>query len=561
MKAKQGVAACAAYFSKLFHERPEDAAVAINYGIALIENKERDRAEYVLGRLCAMNRPRLVNERLRYEAVKFYIFAIRDRDHTAALNAAFDRVSWFSRAQRDCLICEAITRVVDHRSFSYLMTWLADPNFQISFTNEAVRKFYEVASSVNRTDDFRKVIYNGRSEYDIHAIEITELLYRDFGLAYGESQDKYWSEIFYRIKDGLGSAIKPYVGPFDAYRLSLQLPQRVGLSRAVEDINWLISLGDSYFHCYWPLGALREKQADLSGAVEAYHLAGKRELIATGQDANKSVCIPLDQAKITCIALSFNDAAMVEAFCRNIRPHCDEIIVNDGGSTDGTIDLFEKFSRDTGFPVHIIRDQQASSRDRNLFNKDGYRTAGLGGVKGFEADRRRSTTLMLAQYDYILLADLDDYFPMYPNMKTIVAANYGVDHIAGSKREYIDKFSYCDLYQDRHSAMPTLFRRSRYHVYSGISESDEYLAHMKYDLAIFATKFMETFVTKAYNFWHLKWLFDPSKKDEFESRLGVKYSSSAIISRPDTEAIIADARSATVKVPSATFPDDATATS
>lgn len=234
---------------------------------------------------------------------------------------------------------------------------------------------------------------------------------------------------------------------------------------------------------------------------------------------------------------------MVEAYCENIRPHCDELIVNDGGSTDGTIELFEKFSLETGFPIHIIRDQQASFRDRNLFNKDGYRSAGVGGVKGFEADRRRSTTLMLAKHDYVLLADLDDFFPRYPNLKSIVAGNYGIDHIAGSKREYINEFEYCDLYQERKSAMPTLFRRDRFHVFSGISELDEYLANMNHNLAIFATNFMNTAITRAYNFWHLKWLFDSSGKAQVEGHLGVKYSTSGIAERPDTTAILARARS------------------
>ena len=109
---------------------------------------------------------------------------------------------------------------------------------------------------------------------------------------------------------------------------------------------------------------------------------------------------------------------------------------------------------------------------------------------------------------------------------------------------YIDDSTYCDLYQEKQSAMPTLFRRSRYHVYSGISESDEYLAHMRHDLAIFASKFMETFVTRAYNFWHLKWLFDGSRKAQFEARLGVKYSTAAISERPNTAAIIAEAKQA-----------------
>lgn len=534
LKNEKGLSFCLSEFELLFQTNHMHLPHVLNYGICLLETENYKEAEYILGELCKPETAQNISENWLFESLKFYTLAIKERSRLVATKAALERLRHFNRHNRGRVISHIIIHLTDHNNFANLVVSIEELENDFDLSDAALRKFYEIASSKNELTEFEKICGSRSSSHD-NELKLISLLHGDFSAPASLDIRSRWRDVYAGLEKS-----RSKLSPFDAYRLSLQMHERLGPEMAEQEIQNLIALGEEYFACYWPLGALQEPLGDVAAASHSYSSAGRIEMLRENQPIENISPVDRSEVKISCIAISFNDAPLVETYCKMVRPHCDEIIVNDGGSTDGTIDLFHKFSKETGFPVHVIRDQQASFRDRNIFNKDGYRKAGLGGVKGFEADRRRTTTLLLAQHDYVLLADLDDYFPEFPNLKTLVSSNYGVDHIAGSKRELVDCDFYCDLYQNRQSALPTLFRRDRHHAFSGISGADEYLARLDHDMASWASKFMTTAISKAYHFWHLKWLLDPSQKTAAEPSLGVKSSVYGIKQRPDIKKILSD---------------------
>ena len=255
------------------------------------------------------------------------------------------------------------------------------------------------------------------------------------------------------------------------------------------------------------LGVMAERAGHRDDAMAAYDRAARCELEVRGIDVPPAASDG-SPSRISGIALSFNDAPLVPHFCRMIAAHCDELVVNDGGSSDDTIAAFRRYSAETGFPIHVIEDVQHGNRERTIFNKEGYRDRNLGGVLAFDADRRRTTTIVQAEGDYLLMLDLDDYLPPFPNMKTLVQASPYVDHFAGARLEVIGNGHYTALHLGPNQACPTLYRRHRKHVYAGVNGGDEYLARIDLGIAKWAMMEPHVFVTDCYNYWHLKHVLD-----------------------------------------------------
>lgn len=565
IKRRDGLSACETDFSHRFAKQPMDAAVALNYGICLLEMGKSSEAEDVLSGLCTPGDRLIVVQRWLLMACRCYAEAVRNRNNAIAAEEVISRFYLFDSDHQDQLSDFMLTHILTTENFDIITEFVLSLNTVKPFSKWAVRRYCEISNAVNQQDKYRKIFKESKNPEIQIEMDLLSLLYERFERKSDENPNSLMNTFesnvrtkFQKIVNTLGwpreqSNVVPLnktddswtalfervvaagyeIDPFDAYRLSLQLSERLGSTEAEKYIMRFTQLGEQYHACFWLLGALLEERSDTKRALAAYHAAVQGELQSHKLQNRDFPTVDISRVKISAIALSFNDVELVRHYCTMIVPHCDELIVNDGGSTDGTIEEFVKFSAETGFPVHIIRDRQANFRDRNIFNKDGYRSAGAGGVAGFEADRRRTTTLMVARHPYILIADLDDFFPRFPCMKTIVASSYGVESFAGSRRELIDENHYCDIYISSKSNMPTLFKRDAMHVFSGVSDPDEYLARLDEDLALRASDFMTTCVTRAYHYWHLKWIFDPRQRNNIERFLGPKSDVQGIRQKPD----------------------------
>ncbi|WP_159728644.1 hypothetical protein [Methylosinus sp. Ce-a6] len=500
---------------------PNDPAVALNLGICLREAERHVEAREVLSPVVAAEAE--IPDRWFQTAVEYYCASLRALEGSAAaISFVFEALGRLPRrpqAARAALFSFAITELLGPLEMDRFAEEYGRRTSAFGFTRAATRKLYEICSAVDRLDFFEEV-FRG---------EVGDAGERRLAAMLHETMDnECWRVEFEHLLAGGALA------PFDAYRLALQAPSRLPAADAESALKRLVGFGEDHWPCLRPLGAFYEREGRLEEAIEAYRRASLCDLQAQGQSVDAIRCVDPEEVKISCIALCFNDAPLIESYCHAVMPHCDEIIVNDGGSTDGSVDIFERIAREANFPIHVIRDRQRGFRDRSIYTKDAYRSENLGGVDGFEADRRRTTTLMAASHEYILIADLDDYFPPFPNLKTIVAAAYGVDHFTGSKCELYDRDSYWDLYQDPRSGIPTLFRRHRFHVFAGISGNDEYLSRLDGPLTELASHQM-TYLTKCYQFWHLKYVLDPRNRATIERHQGPRYSVAARADRPPAD--------------------------
>lgn len=544
-KRSDGPEGCLEWMRERRAAVPNDPAVALNLGICLFELDRYAEARDILGPLVAAGTQ--ISDRWFHTAIEYYCASLRALEGAAAaISYVFEALGRSPRppqAARATLFSYAINNLLGPLELDRFAEEYGKRTSAFGITRAAMRKLYEICSAVDRLDFFDEV-FRGEAG-DAGERRLAAMLHENV-------ENERWRMDFERLlADGAPA-------PFDAYRLALQATARLPAADVERALERLADLGEDYWPCLRPLGAFYEREGRLGQAIEAHHRASRCELQAQGRSLDVIRLVDPEEVKISCIALCFNDAPLIESYCHSVMPHCDEIIVNDGGSTDGSVETFERIAREADFPIHVIRDRQRGFRDRSIYTKDAYRSENLGGVDGFEADRRRTTTLMAASHEYILVADLDDYFPPFPNLKTIVAAAYGVDHFTGSKCELYDRESYWDLYQNPRSGIPTLFRRHRFHVFAGISGNDEYLSRLDRPLTELASLQM-TYLTKCYQFWHLKYLLDSTNRATIERHQGPRYSVAARADRPPNDLLdgrpaprsIVPRKRAVTKVPAA----------
>src|SRR4051794_21994637 len=58
---------------------------------------------------------------------------------------------------------------------------------------------------------------------------------------------------------------------------------------------------------------------------------------------------------ISACLLAFNSEATVEVTVESIRPHVNEVVVYDTGSTDRTLAILAKLAQNGGPPVRVVR--------------------------------------------------------------------------------------------------------------------------------------------------------------------------------------------------------------
>jgi hypothetical protein len=520
LKRSEGLGAAASKLEAMVSGDPTNHALKLNFGICLFELGQNRAAENLLAQLwspeCFYDLP----EKWKEAVCKYYAYPISARNKRAAIDAITARLGLVSSEIARNLRWFAIAELTSPENLDKILEIAG------KLDSEELRSVYERCSAANGLDAFHNMVEAAHlAESDLPAeLNVMSLLY-------GEMANEPWRRELEQL------LTKQALAPFDAYRIGLQAIQRLPADEAETLLQRFISWGEAFWACYRPLGILHEVTGDMRQALDAYHLASILELGTRGTDLSSLSRRDPGEVKISCITMCFNDAPLVRHYCASVMPHCDEIIVNDGGSNDGTIDQFNRVRLETGFPISVIQDRQRESRDRTLYNKDSYRKQGLGGALAFDGDRRRTSTLVAAQYDYILQADMDEFFPPFPNLKRVVAAAYGIDNFVGGQCEVLNERHFCDLYQHPRSALPTVFRRNRLHLYAGISSPDEYLSRADVPLTEWATKHMQTYLSYCYHFWHLKFLFDSSERAATELRLGPKCSVAARRGHPNFELI------------------------
>lgn len=317
---------------------------------------------------------------------------------------------------------------------------------------------------------------------------------------------------------------KQALSPLDSYRAAFQIPERADIQAGLAFALSQAQRGDDYWTCDRAAAAFFEAMGRTEDALDAHHRATVKEFRRQGIPEDLVKRRQIGDVKISCIVISYNDGPLVKAWCQMVAPHCDQIVINDGGSTDNTVELFEEWGRENNFDVCVIRDQQYGNHDRSLTNKNEYRWRALGGIAAFQPERRRTTTLIRADHEYILMLDLDDVVPPFPNMKTIVTGSYGVEIFLGWKGEIIPGDGYREIIHQPEIAGPILFKANKYYAYAGVASEDEYLARLDKDIRSWGSRFATKFASYCFSYWHLKFLFDDRRLDEFIHLYGQPFS-------------------------------------
>lgn len=554
IKNDAGVTACCEQMLQLDTQTPGDPAIQLNLGIALFENGQVPEAAAIFHTLTTDAKE--VLPKIWLEKAVAYLGLVHLKSGAQeAIRSVLNGMILLPSENRRNLIGFIVQHLVDTSSIQFLLQTLNVNQWAGNVEPTEARRLFELASAAGIAtlfDEFSNTVLG-----DMEEANLIRLLYYDIsnltwciGLAklcngaldpaqahkarsrHGASGSLRTALSFILPRKTAEVDAEIDLSQADAFQLGLQALSRLTFEEA-EFLLLRLTVGGRHWHCLRLLGQLHEATGDTEVALDFYHRASLAELgsrqIST--DAIRKVAVA--DAKVSCIVISYNDALLVPSFCRSIQPHCDEIILNDGGSTDGTIEAFEQFGRENGFPVLIIRDSQKRNRERSLATKNSYRKKGFGGVLGFEADRRRTTTLLAAQHPYILLADLDDYFPPFPNCKSLVASSFGIDHFVGSKCELLTAEEFCYIKQRPDAQLPTLFRRDRTHYFGGPARKDEYLARLDKSIDELASHYMPIHVSYCYNFWHLKYVLDPSFRDFVAPELGPRFAVNRRSDRPD----------------------------
>ena len=449
------------------------------------------------------------------DGVELFLKTTADPVPAELVPAILEIARFFNVDQRDRFLSFLLARDAERTTFDLFWSVLDAsqlPAFGPTPAESTARLFFSRSSSHDAEDRFKSALDSDPRLASLRGSDggtLIELLHAD------EQEPSRWLATLRELAD------RKVFNNRDAMDLSLIAVSMIDDETAQSVIETIASQSNQNWGAMRVLGIIAERAGDRAAALRAYDRATRTELEVRCVDIPPALAGV--RPRISGIALSFNDAPLVSHFCHMISTHCDELVVNDGGSTDDTVACFKQFSAETGFPVHVIEDLQHGNRQRTIFDKEGYRERNLGGVLAFDADRRRTTTLVQAEGDYALMLDLDDYMPPFPNLKTLVEASPYVDHFAGARLEVIGSGHYTALHLGPTQACPTLFRRHPKHVYGGVDGGDEYLSRLDLGIAKWAMMAPHVFVTDCYNYWHLKHVLDGRMLPRVRRFMGPSY--------------------------------------
>jgi glycosyltransferase involved in cell wall biosynthesis len=509
IKLAHGLAQAAKVFTNL-HNRFPTNEVALNLAIALFEADDAAKAASILRSLMEADEGAFGHPGYGALISLYFSWSVGRSDPKAAAQFLLERVAK-NDPSSDRLLDVLLTDFFDSEIHAHLQQ-LATNGASAQISSQAFRSLYEKLSAADSLPALISII----PILDRDRVLTDEL--NKLAAIFGHLSKDEWPVVAETLATDHGITSQ------DAYLIALQAIERLPSEDAKALIDALARRGNEFHACDRVAATLLEISGRTEVAIDRHHTASTKEYAHRGETPSFKR-MPLGEVRVSCIAISFNDGPLVEHFCRSIIPHCDEIIVNDGGSTDNTVEEFRRVAAETGFPIRVIEDVQHGNRDRTIFNKEGYRAKGQGGVLGFDADRRRSTTLMMAQHEYVLMADMDDYFPPHPNMKCLIAGAYGIEHFAGARLETISRGQFTVLQLGPVQGCPTLFKRHPHHVYAGVSFDDEYLSRLDRPLSELAATYMADYLTNCFNYWHLKFFLDPRNLKSVQNVLGPKHSS------------------------------------
>jgi glycosyltransferase involved in cell wall biosynthesis len=106
--------------------------------------------------------------------------------------------------------------------------------------------------------------------------------------------------------------------------------------------------------------------------------------------------------KISGYMLCYNEKELIEISIKNMLQFTDELIIVDGESIDGTLDILHRLCKE--YPIiKVINGRQDVFRDRNLQNSHEYHD-------GFNEPYRRNLGMENCTGDYILMKDVDELY-------------------------------------------------------------------------------------------------------------------------------------------------------
>lgn len=111
--------------------------------------------------------------------------------------------------------------------------------------------------------------------------------------------------------------------------------------------------------------------------------------------------------KISGNLLCYDEVKNIESCINNFLPYVDELVILDGGSTDGTIDIIKNKIKETDkvIKLHIIpQDSSKLTRWDRKYDIQGEK------AKKWNQPYRRNWLINSSNYDWILEKDTDEYF-------------------------------------------------------------------------------------------------------------------------------------------------------
>ena len=203
--------------------------------------------------------------------------------------------------------------------------------------------------------------------------------------------------------------------------------------------------------------------------------------------------------KISGCMLCYNEIDLIRISVLNMLRFVDELIICDGDSTDGTLDILHDMEKEYK-QIQLKVKRQEAFRHRHADNREHYSAC------GFNEIERRNYALSQCHYNYILIKDVDELYHHNTNFHEIIKSGHfsynEVLYEVANRQEYFG-----DVRIRAHHGVPKLIKNDPQIRYDRFNNSTR--AKLGIDCILFKNNRLVSHIDDiigAFDRWHYKML-------------------------------------------------------